>query len=189
MSEQNNSTDTKNKTDKLGTVLEFLETIVISVFIVIILFTFIFRIVLVEGASMVPTLKDGDRLVIAHLFYTPKQSDIVVVNSEGLDKTIIKRVIATENQTVYIDFEKHTITVDGKVLDEPYINDLTTRNDGGFEYPIIVPKNSIFVMGDNRNNSTDSRSPAVGFINEKDVLGRAIFRLMPFNSIGLLTNK
>lgn len=165
-------------------VMEWLESIAVSIFIVILVFTFVFRMVIVDGRSMLPTLEDGQRLVISHLFYTPKQGDIVVVNSQGLNKTIIKRVIAIEGQTVDIDFDNHTVSVDGKVLDEPYINELTTNNDGGFEYPIVVPENSVFVMGDNRNHSTDSRNPIVGFITNDDVLGKAIFRIYPFNKFG-----
>lgn len=165
-------------------VMEWLESIAVSIFIVILVFTFIFRIVLVDGSSMVPTLEDGQRLIISHLFYTPKQGDIVVANSHGLNKTIVKRVIATEGQTVDIDFENHIVTVDGEVLDEPYINEETSRNDGGYEYPMTVPDGSIFVMGDNRNASTDSRSPYVGCISTDDVLGKALFRIYPFNKFG-----
>ena len=165
-------------------ILEWLESIAISIFIVILVFTFVFRIVIVDGSSMVPTLQDGQRLIISHLFYTPKQGDIVVVNSKGLNKTIIKRVIATEGQTVDIDFYKHTVTVDGKVLDEPYINAPTARNDNGNTYPMVVPENTIFVMGDNRNESTDSRNSLVGCISTDDVLGKAVFRIYPFDSFG-----
>lgn len=165
-------------------ILEWLESIAISIFIVILVFSFVFRIVIVDGNSMVPTLQDGQRLIISHLFYTPKQGDIVVVNSKGLNKTIIKRVIATSGQTVDIDFKKHTVTVDGKTLDEPYINDPTSSNDGGNTYPLVVPENTIFVMGDNRNNSTDSRSSKVGCIPIDDVLGKAVFRIFPFDSFG-----
>lgn len=165
-------------------VMEWLESIAISIFIVILVFSFVFRIVIVDGRSMVPTLEDGQRLVISHLFYTPKQGDIVVVNSKGLNKTIIKRVIATEGQTVDIDFEKCTVTVDGKTLDEPYINEPTARDDGGNNYPLVVPENTIFVMGDNRNESTDSRNSLVGFIPIDDVLGKAVFRIYPFDRFG-----
>ena len=174
----------KEKKSVGNEILEWLESIAISIFIVILVFTFVFRIVIVDGSSMFPTLEDGQRLVISHLFYTPKQGDIVVVNSKGLNKTIIKRVIATEGQTVDINFDKHTVTVDGKTLDEPYINEPTIRNDGGNNYPLVVPKNTIFVMGDNRNNSTDSRNSLVGFISIDDVLGKAVFRIYPFDRFG-----
>ncbi len=174
----------KEKKSFVNELMEWLESVAISIFIVILVFTFVFRIVIVDGGSMVPTLQDGQRLIISHLFYSPEQGDIVVVNSTGLNKTIIKRVIATEGQTVDIDFEKHTVTVDGKVLDEPYINEPTLRNDGGNTYPMVVPENTIFVMGDNRNNSTDSRSPMVGCISIDDVLGKAVFRIFPFDCFG-----
>lgn len=174
----------KEKKSAANELMEWLESIAISIFIVILVFTFVFRIVIVEGSSMFPTLEDGQRLIISHLFYTPQQGDIVVANSTGLNKTIIKRVIATEGQTVDIDFEKHTVTVDGKVLDEPYINEPTFRNDGGNTYPMVVPEDTIFVMGDNRNNSTDSRSPMVGCIPVDDVLGKAVFRIFPFDCFG-----
>lgn len=174
----------KEKKSVGNEILEWLESIAISIFIVILVFTFVFRIVIVDGSSMFPTLEDGQRLVISHLFYTPKQGDIVVVNSKGLNKTIIKRVIATEGQTVDINFDKHTVTVDGKTLDEPYINEPTIRNDGGNNYPLVVPENTIFVMGDNRNNSTDSRNSLVGFIPIDDVLGKAVFRIYPFDRFG-----
>lgn len=176
----------KEKKSVGNEILEWLESIAVSIFIVILVFTFVFRIVIVDGKSMFPTLENGQRLIISHLFYTPKQGDIVVANSQGLNKTIIKRVIAVEGQTVDIDFDNHTVSVDGEVLDEPYINEPTARDEGGFEYPIVVPENSIFVMGDNRNHSTDSRSSFVGCISNDDVLGKAIFRIFPLNKFGRL---
>lgn len=174
----------KEKKSVGNEIFEWLESIAISIFIVVLVFTFVFRIVIVDGSSMFPTLEDGQRLVISHLFYTPKQGDIVVVNSQGLNKTIIKRVIATEGQIVDIDFENGIVTVDGKELDEPYINEKTLSNDNGNSYPMKVPEDTIFVMGDNRNHSTDSRNPIVGCISTDDVLGKAIFRIYPFNSFG-----
>ncbi len=176
----------KQKKSAGNEALEWLESIAVSILIVILVFTFLFRMVIVDGDSMFPTLEDGQRLIISHLFYTPKQGDIVVANSEGLNKTIIKRVIATEGQTIDIDFDNHTVTVDGKILDEPYINEPTSRNEGGYEYPMTVPDGYVFVMGDNRNHSTDSRSPMVGCIPTKDVLGKAVLRIFPFDSFGIL---
>lgn len=174
----------KDKKSVGNEILEWLESIAVSILIVILVFTFVFRMVIVDGKSMLPTLENGQRLVISHLFYTPKQGDIVVANSKGLNKTVIKRVIATEGQTVDIDFDNHTVTVDGEVLNEPYINEPTARDDGGNTYPMIVPDGTIFVMGDNRNNSTDSRSSLVGCISTDDILGKAIFRIYPFDKFG-----
>lgn len=179
----------RNNKSVTSDILEWLEAIAIAVMIVLLVFTFVLRQVIVEGSSMVPTLQSGDKLIISHLFYTPKQGDIVVVNCEGsnkLNKTLIKRVIATEGQEVNIDFETGTVTVDGKVLKEDYINALTTKNDMGFSYPVTVPKGSLFVMGDNRNHSTDSRNSEVGFLNVDDVLGKAIFRILPISKFGFV---
>lgn len=178
--------DNKGKST-FNDVVEWLEAVAIAVMVVLLVFTFVLRQVVVEGDSMYPTLENKDRLIITHLFYTPKQGDIIVVNCEGenkLNKTIIKRVIATEGQEVNIDFENAVVTVDGVALEEDYINALTTRNDGAFTYPVTVPENCVFVMGDNRNHSTDSRSPEVGFLSVDDVLGKAFFRLTPLNKIG-----
>lgn len=184
-----NTENVNRKSSFGGDVLEWLEAIAIAVMIVLLVFTFVLRQVIVQGESMVPTLQSGDKLIISHLFYTPKQGDIVVVNCEGtnkLNKTLIKRVIATENQVVDIDFTEGTVTVDGKVLKEDYINALTTKNDGGFSYPVTVPKGSLFVMGDNRNHSTDSRNSEVGFLDVDDVLGKAIFRILPISKFGFV---
>ncbi len=181
--------DSKKEKSTFNDVIEWLEAVAIAVMVVLLVFTFVLRQVVVEGDSMFPTLENGDRLLITHLFYTPKQGDIIVVNCEGenkLNKTIIKRVIATEGQEVNIDFENAVVTVDGVALEEDYINALTTRNDGAFKYPVTVPENCVFVMGDNRNHSTDSRSPEVGFLSVDDVLGKAFFRLTPFNKIGFI---
>lgn len=172
-----------------GEMIEWLEAVAIAVMVVLLVFTFVLRQVVVEGDSMFPTLENGDRLIITHLFYTPKQGDIIVVNCEGenkLNKTLIKRVVATEGQEVNIDFENGTVTVDGVKLEEDYINALTTRNDGAFTYPVTVPEGCLFVMGDNRNHSTDSRNPEVGFLSADDVLGKAFFRITPFKKIGFI---
>jgi len=164
--------------------LDWVETIIFSFFIVILIFTFLLRIAYVDGNSMLPTLKNEDKLIVTHLFYTPKVGDIVIVNSEGLGKRIVKRVIATEGQTVDIDFATGTVTVDGKVLEEAYINNLTQRDEGGHQYPVTVPDGCIFVLGDNRMDSTDSRSSIVGFVPVEDVLGKVFLRIYPLDSIG-----
>lgn len=166
---------------------EWVETLVIAFFAVILFFTFVFRLAAVNGESMLPTLVDKDRLIVSYLFYTPKNGDIVIVNNDNpaLEKVIVKRVIATEGQTVDIDFDSGEVKVDGKVLQEDYINNLTLLDEGGHNYPVTVPENCVFVMGDNRMNSTDSRSPLVGFVPEDEILGKVSLRIFPFSRFGV----
>ncbi len=166
---------------------EWVETLVIAFFAVILFFTFVFRLAAVNGESMLPTLVDKDRLIVSYLFYTPKNGDIVIVNNDNpaLEKVIVKRVIATEGQTVDIDFDNGEVKVDGKVLQEDYINNLTLLDEGGHSYPVTVPENCVFVMGDNRMNSLDSRDSRVGFVPEDEILGKVSLRIFPFSRFGV----
>ena len=166
---------------------EWVETLVIAFFAVILFFTFVFRLAAVNGESMLPTLVDKDRLIVSYLFYTPKNGDIVIVNNDNpaLEKVIVKRVIATEGQTVDIDFDSGEVKVDGKVLQEDYINNLTLLDEGGHSYPVTVPENCVFVMGDNRMNSLDSRDSRVGFVPEDEILGKVSLRIFPFSRFGV----
>lgn len=183
-------------------ILEIAETMLVSIFVVLLLFTYLCRPVTVDGRSMNPTLLDNDKLVMYRLFYKPKQGDIVVVNNHSgnllnkenqvvssgysLNENIIKRVIAVEGQTLTVDENAGEVYVDGVALQEDYINDKTKTNDGAFVYPITIPKGYIFVMGDNRNHSTDSRSSAVGLVSVDDVIGKTYFRYYPLSDIGLV---
>lgn len=174
-------------------VYDWAESICVSLAIVMFLFSFCFKTVEVFGPSMDNTLHgrdlnniastSGDKLLISNLFYTPEYGDIVVINSEAEQETIIKRVIATEGQEVDIDFSTGEVKVDGTVLDEPYITALTT-NSGDVEFPVTVPEDCVFVLGDNRPISLDSRYSIIGMVNTDDILGRVILRIFPFDQFG-----
>lgn len=164
--------------------IEWVESFVFAIFVVILLFTFIFRIVQVDGPSMEDTLHDGDRLILTHFNYSPKKGDIIVLNSEGLNETIIKRVIAVSGDTISIDFVNGEVTVNGEVLKEDYIKELTYLEEGRPIQNLTVGEGEVFVMGDNRNHSTDSRNSKVGLIKTDDILGKAIFRIYPISKVG-----
>lgn len=164
---------------------EWFKAIVFAGVIVFVVFHFLIRVVSVDGSSMVPTLHDGDRLITSDLFYTPSYGDIVILSENtGLNEALVKRVIAVAGQTVDIN-ENGEVLVDGKVLSEPYIAEtIDSAHRGDQDYPLTVPEGQIFVMGDNRNHSTDSRFSSVGLIDTDEVLGRVIFRLLPLNQMG-----
>ena len=154
---------------------EWVQALVCSVLAVVVLFTFVIRLIGVDGHSMVPTLQDGDRLLVLNsmLYDDYKYGDIVILRKNGVfdDDPIVKRVIAVEGQTVDIDFAEGIVYVDGEALEEDYIREPTYTAEGT-EFPLTVPEGSIFVMGDNRNGSSDSRNPLVGPIPYNRVVGR-----------------
>ena len=165
---------------------EWVESIAFAVITVVLIFTFLFRVVGVDGESMEPTLTNGSFVIISDLFYQPKQGDVVVITpTVSLDIPIIKRVIATEGQTVDIDFITGDVTVDGEVLDEPYIAQ-RTHLKYDICFPQTVPKGHIFVMGDNRNHSLDSRDSSIGMVDNRYLLGKALMRVLPVSEIGLI---
>lgn len=167
---------------------DWIRCILFAISIVVICLTFVFRLVDVDGTSMESTLESKDKVIVTNLFYTPKDGDIIVI-SHGAEyaKPIIKRVIATEGQTIKLDYENDRIIVDGVVLDEPYINDSTFEgNYGDYEIPEVVPEGKVFVMGDNRRVSLDSRRTEIGLIDVENVIGKAQFVAFPFNDFGYL---
>lgn len=165
---------------------DWAQALVTAIIFIVVVFIFVGRIIGVEGTSMVPTLHEGDRVVLQTIFYKPEAGDIVVLTKESFgDEPIVKRVIATEGQTVDINFDTGEVWVDGELLDEPYINEATYRQ-GDIEFPLTIDDGCIFVMGDNRNKSTDSRFSSVGMIDERCVLGRVIFRIYPFSDMGVI---
>ena len=178
------------KPSKKEALFECIGAAVTALIAVVVIFLFFFRMVTIEGDSMLDTLHSGDRVIISNVLYTPKQGDIVVISrnaDNSVEKEsaepIIKRVIAVEGQTVDIDFEEGIVYVDGVALKEDYTRTLTTvKYEDMIDFPAYVPENCIFVMGDNRNYSLDSRSEHIGdngMIDVRYVLGKAVFRVFP----------
>ena len=149
---------------------------------IMIIFLLLFRVIVVSGDSMKATLIDGDYLLcLSNVFYKdPQPGDVIIASKESFDDgaAIIKRVIATEGQIVDIDFDLGIVYVDGLPLEEDYILNLTTRSEGVI-FPLIVEEGCIFVLGDNRGVSKDSRHPEIGLIDTRQVLGKAIFLMLP----------
>lgn len=199
-------------------IFEWFYTIAIALIIALIVKGFFFDMVKVDGESMVPTLQDGDRLIVRRIGYTPAQGDIIILDSAkekrneyydeleqttgksyssfgrffnyfSLDKSLktkyyVKRIIALPGQTV--DLRDGMVYVDGEPIDEPYYKGETYMTDVSVEFPQEVEDGYVFVMGDNRGNSTDSRSSHLGQVPYNAIMGKAIFRLLPFNSFGTL---
>lgn len=182
MSEKENEAKESGGISFIYDTVSIIATAVVSVALV---FLFVFRTVGVVGESMWPTLDSGDRIVLTSSYSEPEYGDIVVTCQPDLSNvipdTLVKRVIATEGQTVDIDFVKGKVYVDGVELDEPYTAD-PTRDREDFNGPVVVPDGCVFVMGDNRNHSTDSRDNRVGFIREEYIMGKALFRIAPFGN-------
>lgn len=162
--------------------VQYLHDVVGMLSVIMILFLVFFRIIVVSGPSMKQTLLDGDYLLlVSSLFYRePQKGDIVVLSKQSYDdgKPIVKRVIATEGQIVDMDFENGLVYVDGYPLEEDYTNTMTNLDEGAV-FPQIVEAGCIFVMGDNRNNSKDSRSLEIGQVDKREILGKVALLLFP----------
>lgn len=170
-------------------VLLYVHDLMCMLLVMMLLFLVVFRVILVTGDSMFTTLWDGDYLLLVSELFCgdPEPGDIVVISKQSFDNgsPIVKRVIATQGQTVDIDFESGTVYVDGQALREPYIHNETT-NEEGTVFPLTVAENCIFVLGDNRAVSLDSRSPQIGQIDRREVLGKALCLMIPGTHHGQL---
>lgn len=166
-------------------IYDWVEAVVFSVGVIVLIFTFLFRIVGVQGESMMNTLQNGNRVIISSVNYKPERNDIVVLSTKAVPEPIIKRVIATGGQTVDINYETNKVYVDGKAIDQTYIKE-PMQKVGSLHLPVTVPKGYVFVMGDNRNDSFDSRFSEIGMVDQRYILGHAVLRLYPLNEFGLL---
>jgi len=181
-----NKTKKQNKDQSMtGAIFEIVEMLATVTVVVLVMFAFVVRLNIVDGESMEETLHHGEYLAVSDLFYEPEYGDIVIIHDISAypyNNPIVKRVIATEGQTVDIDFETWTLTVDGKVIEEDYRclkPDAFIAAD--YSFPITVPENEIFVLGDNRNHSADSRQIEIGTVDKRCVVGKAVARLSPMN--------
>ncbi len=171
----------KLRKDSYDWIMSLLIALVVSVS----LFVFFVRIIDVSGTSMVPTLHNEDKMLVSNLLYTPQAGDVVVFKTDSYNpnKALVKRVIATEGQTVNIDFDNGIVYIDGIPIQEDYIAEVTTTKLD-FIGPKKVPEGCVFVMGDNRNMSTDSRKAEIGMVDNRMILGRAYAVIFPLKSIG-----
>ena len=173
---------------------DWLEILITAIILLVILFSFVFKVVTINGRSMQNTLHHGEKVIISNIGYEPKHGDIVVIsrnannltNSTDADTAIIKRIIATQGQVVDIDFQTGTVFVDGVPLKENYVNTPTNLR-GDVNFPVVVNEGCVFVLGDNRNDSTDSRNSSIGnggMIDTRYILGKALYRIFPLNGFG-----
>ncbi len=195
----NKRTHDREDTTLARELYDMIEILVVAACTVLLIYSFLSRLCVVSGNSMDQTLAHKQMLVVSNINYTPEQGDIIVFHQTtnegfGLNEPVVKRVIATEGQTIDIDFDTWTVKitdVDGntKILDESeymYLKEGYTIVTSDFKYPMTIPEGYLFVMGDNRNHSTDSRSHWIGLVDTRRVLGKAIFRVTPFDKFGKL---
>ena len=166
---------------------DWIQSLMTALIVCVCIFIFLIRVIDVSGSSMNPTLYNGDKMIVSDVFYKPKAGDVVVFRSDTYDpnKALVKRIIATEGQEINIDFSTGTVYIDGEPIEEDYIAELT-RNKLDFIGPKTVPDGCVFVMGDNRNKSTDSRKSEIGMVDERTILGRVYCVIFPLEELGLV---
>lgn len=193
---------TAPKSSARSELFDWAQALVTSIILVGVVFSFVARVIGVDGPSMENTLfgegpgRVSQKLVISKLFYTPKQGDIIIFTKKDIHKTLqnsdedqplVKRVIATGGQTVDINFNTHEVYVDDVLLDEPYIKEpISSDRRGDIQYPFTVPEGQVFVMGDNRNVSADSRDSRVGTVDTRYILGKVLLRVWPLEDFGVV---
>ena len=166
---------------------DWILCLLFALIVCVLLFAFVFHVIDVVGSSMVPTLHNGDKMLVSGLMYKPKAGDIVIFKKAEYDpnRALVKRVIATEGQEINMDFANGIVYIDGEPIAEDYINELTF-NKLDFIGPKTVPEGCVFVMGDNRNKSTDSRKSEIGMVDERTIIGRVYCVIFPLEELGLV---
>jgi len=186
---KNNKSKSEEKGNWKKDLKMYLHDLVMYVSVILVVFLLLFRIIVVSGDSMYSSLLDGDYLLlISNTFYhEPKQGDVIVISKNTYDNgaPIVKRVIAVEGQIVDIDFDLGIVYVDGLPLDEPYVNTPTNRAEG-VAFPLLVEEGCCFVLGDNRNDSKDSRHPDIGLVDRREILGKAVLLVCPGTDDGMV---
>ena len=173
------------KTKLFSVFYDLTESIVQGIFLAVLLVCFVVRTVNISGDSMLPTLENNDKIIVWELNYKPKSGDIVIIKrGKYLDTPLIKRIIATENQIIDINYFTDKVIINNEELHENYIREKNLWLQGDIDLPCKIPKDHVWVMGDNRNNSTDSRFTEVGLIPIKNIIGKAVYRISPFDNIG-----
>lgn len=174
------------KRAKESGLFEWYDSMVFALTAIVLVFVFLVRVITVSGYSMEPTLFWGDRVAVQSMLYTPKRGDVVVMDGYiDYGDPLVKRIIAVGGDTLDIDFATGIVTLNGEQLDEPYIS-APTKQFYDIAFPVVVPEGYVFVMGDNRPNSLDSRSSEVGFIDERDIMGKVLLRIFPFDHFGTI---
>lgn len=175
----------KDSEKNLREIYDWMQCLAIALVLCVVLFVFFIRVIETRGTSMNPTLNNGDKMLVSDLFYSPRAGDVVVFCKDEYDpdKALVKRVIATEGQEVNIDFDKGIVYVDGEAIEEDYISE-RTRTKLDFIGPQIVPEGYVFVLGDNRNMSTDSRKKEIGMVDSRLIIGRAYMVIFPMTDFG-----
>ncbi|MBE6708124.1 MAG: signal peptidase I [Ruminococcaceae bacterium] len=176
----------------VASIFEIFEMFAVCTAVILLLFSYVAKLTIVEGSSMEDTLYENDYLIVQDIGYTPERGDIVVIHKITAKlgrpnaEPIIKRVIAVEGDTVDIDFDTWTVYVNGEAIDEPYTNLEDTPSSFGTQFPLTVEENKIFVLGDHRNHSADSRVSEIGQVDVRCVVGRAVLRVLPFEKFGIM---
>lgn len=176
--------DYKKKYRKNLGALEWIDSIVLSVALLALLFTFGVRVIRVSGHSMEPTLQDQELILVSSAPYAAAYGDIVVVDQyTPHGSPLVKRVIGMAGDTIDIDFAAGVVYRNGEALEEPYTAAPTYLQEG-VVFPVTVPEGAVFIMGDNRNDSWDSRATEIGFIDVRDVMGQGLYHVLPPRAIG-----